>query len=478
MTSTGLLNAAITSKDRAMNLFTLYAIILLEGFVTVSVEILAIRQLAPVVGNNVISTSLIIGVFLLFLAFGYARGGQRNQKYREILLVNFSIAVILLGVGLSTGFIALFFRWVNTHISGGLLLPLTIYLLLVIAPIVYLLGQTVPITTNLFKMEKHIGQISGRVLFISTIGSFLGAVLTSLLLMNVVGVAWTVVCNAIALALLICFLSELSAEDLLRAGIVFVCLYFVYIVNVTVEHRAFVRTDAYADYAVITPFVDGDHRQGALFSINHAYSSFLDKNKKAFPYAELIKRVLFDQYHLKHKTILVLGAGGFTLSAERSNQNHFIYNDVNHALPAVVKKHFQKKINGDFVPGDARVLLKGHQNNYDVIISDVYNGQRAIPFHLVTQEHFLNLKNAIKPNGLAVINIIARPTFTDKYSKRMDNTIRSVFHHCMVIPVDYRDALTNIIYFCQKNGAQKVNDASDTVVYKDNKNQAAIDYRH
>ena len=43
-------------------------IIFLEGFVSISVEILAIRQLIPMVGNSVIVTSLIIGIFLLFLA--------------------------------------------------------------------------------------------------------------------------------------------------------------------------------------------------------------------------------------------------------------------------------------------------------------------------------------------------------------------------------------------------------------------------
>lgn len=53
----------------------LYGILILEGFVTISVEILTIRQLIPFYGNSVIITSIIIGIFLLFLAFGYWRGG-------------------------------------------------------------------------------------------------------------------------------------------------------------------------------------------------------------------------------------------------------------------------------------------------------------------------------------------------------------------------------------------------------------------
>lgn len=63
----------------------LYLIILLEGFVTISLEILTVRQLTPVMGSSVIVTSLIIGIFLLFLALGYRRGGEHCDHYLSIL---------------------------------------------------------------------------------------------------------------------------------------------------------------------------------------------------------------------------------------------------------------------------------------------------------------------------------------------------------------------------------------------------------
>lgn len=67
-------------------------IILIEGFVSISVEILAIRQLLPVAGGSVIVTSLIIGVFLLFLALGYKQGGKLHINPKKVLQTNFFIS--------------------------------------------------------------------------------------------------------------------------------------------------------------------------------------------------------------------------------------------------------------------------------------------------------------------------------------------------------------------------------------------------
>ena len=58
------------------NQILLFLIIFIEGFVSVAVEILTIRQLIPFAGSNVVVTSLIIGIFLLFLSIGYWRGGK------------------------------------------------------------------------------------------------------------------------------------------------------------------------------------------------------------------------------------------------------------------------------------------------------------------------------------------------------------------------------------------------------------------
>src|SRR3990167_10948702 len=81
--------------------FLLPFIILVEGFASIAIEILTIRQLLPVAGGSVIVTSLIIGVFLLFLALGYEKGGRIELHLHHILRRNFLIVAVWIGVGLS-----------------------------------------------------------------------------------------------------------------------------------------------------------------------------------------------------------------------------------------------------------------------------------------------------------------------------------------------------------------------------------------
>ena len=181
--------------EYTISIFFLYFLLFIEGFVSIAVEILTIRQLTPFVGSSVIVTSLIIGIFLLFLSFGYWRGGLYQNKFIPVLKKNFIWAALFIGFGLSYLFLDSFFNLANYLPTQNSLVILTLYLLVITAPMVYFLGQTIPITMNLAKKEKMVGTIGSKVLFLNTLGSFLGSVLTTLLLIDFLGVAATVFIN-------------------------------------------------------------------------------------------------------------------------------------------------------------------------------------------------------------------------------------------------------------------------------------------
>lgn len=453
----------------------LFLIILIEGFVSVALEILTIRQLIPFVGNSVIVTSLIIGIFLLFLAIGYWRGGKYTTNFYTILKRNFIWASVFIGIGLSYLFLSTFYGFILTYIIRNLLVALSWYLIIIIAPLVYLLGQTIPITMNLVKHEKFIGAVGGKVLFLSTIGSFFGAILTSLLFMEFFGVAWTVFLNFLLLFLLVFFIpteNQNNSKGLKIAntiiGISLILL--IYVINVFFEQVYFLKTTNYANYN-ITKNISSEKNIGNVLEINGSYSSFVNNKKIGFPYIESIKKIIFDDLKLQHKNILIIGAGGFTLSAEKVNNNNFTYVDIDPKIKQVVARNFLSQINGKFVAADARIFLNNNNNKYDVIVSDAYSNVDTIPTELITLEHFNNIKKHLVANGLAIFNIVAKPFLADRYSKHLDSTIRNVFTNCMVIPKTYSNELTNIIYICKIS-----NNESDKTIYSDNKNTATIDY--
>ena len=103
----------------------------------------------------------------------------------------------------------------------------------------------------------------------------------------------------------------------------------VFILNVNIEKTIFVLTNQYANYQLLTK---PEENQKELV-INETFSSRLDKHLTGYPYIEKIKTILFHDLNIKDSTILVLGAGGFTLSAETAQHNYFIYVDmVNHLV--------------------------------------------------------------------------------------------------------------------------------------------------
>lgn len=443
----------------------LFIILLLEGFITISVEILTIRQLLPFFGGSVVITSIIIGVFLLFLALGYWRGGAYREDFFKQLSRNFAFSMVWVGVGLSYSFIAVFYHLTAYKAHLSFLLSLFLYLFLVLAPIVYWLGQTIPLTTNLFNQQTRVSHISGKALFLSTIGSFLGAILTSLLLFQYLGVAWTVVINCGLLLGLIVYIrleSHLSPWHVLW---LFFAFGLILMLNVNAEHAQFKKTNNYANYQVIEP---ADFSK--LLQINRSNSSLLTSGKKGFAYIEAVRDVLFNKLNLQQKQLLVIGAGGFSLTAAGTNNNTVTYVDIDPDTKKIAETQFlNQPINGEFIAQDARSYLQQTTHQFDVIFSDAYSHHATVPATLLSVEYFQSLANHLNPQGLLIVNIIADPFFRDKYAGVVFNTIHAVFPYCAVVPIDWQYPLTNLMYVCP-------NVAKAEVVYRDNLNTATLDF--
>lgn len=443
----------------------LLIILLIEGFISISVEILTIRQLLPFFGGSVVITSVIIGVFLLFLSIGYWRGGGYQQNYFKQLSQNFTLSMVWLGIGLSYHLIAMFYYLCVYQAHLPLLVSLFLYLLLVLAPVVYWLGQTIPLTMNLFRHQHRASYMSGRALFLSTIGSFLGSLLTTLLLFQYLGVAWTIVINSLLLFTLIIYM---RVESQLSAG--FLCLLllllvFIGIVNLDSDKMQFIRTNNYANYQVIKPSAFSK-----LLQINLSNSSLLTAENKGFPYIEFIRDLLFNQLHLRHKQILVIGAGGFSLTAAGAYKNEVTYIDIDPDIKQLAEKHFlNHAINGVFIAADARGYLQHNNTAYDVIVSDVYSHQTTIPPSLLTVEYFQSIANHLNPDGILVMNLISSALFRDDYARIVFNTIHAVFPYCSVMPVSWRSPLSNVLYICPKM-------PTDRIVYRDDLTTATLDF--
>jgi spermidine synthase len=443
----------------------LLGIILVEGFVTVSIEILTIRQLMPIIGSSVIITSIIIGIFFLALAYGYRDGSKYIPNFKRILIRNFLASAGLIGIGMAYPVVNLFFHICYSYLKFNNFVTLIAYLLLVTTPIIYLLAQTVPVIMDLTPKRGTVGTASGRILHLSAIGSFLGSILTSILMLNYLGVAWSIFLNCLGLITitLILLLNKNLIKNTYAIILGIGLLASAYIININYEKHNFILSNNYANYNIIND---------SILVSNNSHSSRINTANKGFDYIEKIKQILFKDLHLINKDILILGAGGFTLSADNTH-NFFTYIDIDKDVKKITEERFSKQINDKFIVYDARSFLNNNTHLYDAIVSDTFGDKTNIPEHLLTYEYFNLMRKSLKPDGVVIFNIIANPFLQDNYSKRIDNTIRAAFPACMVIPKKYNNQETNILYACRISTEQELKLPKE--IYTDNLNQAVVD---
>ncbi len=181
--------------------FLIPFIAFLEGFTTLSIEIIALRRFTPLIGTSSISTSIILGVILLALSYGYYRGGKNSRAYRGRLaekitmnLVIASVYYLLFTFSFDTRILDLLLHTTESYFFSILCASFLLFFLPV-----FLASQTLPLLAEMIDSDNT-GEKMGRLLFFSTVGSFLGSVLTSSLFFPLIGVAHTATLNACILS--------------------------------------------------------------------------------------------------------------------------------------------------------------------------------------------------------------------------------------------------------------------------------------
>jgi len=467
--------------------FTLFLIIFLEGYVVLSTELLAIRLLLPFTGSGTDTISIIIAAILMPLAFGYYAGGQFKTKkrqgcrrftVRDRLILNLVVAAAILTPGLSYAFLDTAFSWAYQNAGWNNRIWLTtIYALLFLVAPVFLLGQTVPLISNYFSRQR-LPVMAGKILFFSTMGSFMGAVFCTLVLMSFLGVNYTVTITIACITALAFMLSKkkLSAATIITT----ICLALAALLNSPAAMRHF-DIARYNEYNMIQ-IVEHTGKNVRSMRLNRSFAAAVQDYVASpiVPYAAYIeKNFLRPLYNpdAPPRDILVLGAGGFTIG-RFDDLNNYTFVDIDDDLKDVAEELFLKEEigpNKKFVPMEARAFLNQTKGKYDLIVLDLYRDPVSVPEYLITREFFGQVKNRLKDGGIVVGNYFASATFSDYYSLKLDNTLHAVFpavNRQIIQPYDSWDRendWVNIVYSYIDSGL-----ATDGI-YTDNKNTSMFE---
>ena len=442
-----------------MSRLLLFSIVFIEGFCSLGAEVIALRQIIPHLGSSIVVTAPTIGFFLLALALGYHAGAKIDEGYIEVVAKNFLLAALLVGIGLAGIGVDLLFTALRP--------PELAYLLLVagvLCPIAWLLGQTVPILTNLLLRERA-GEASGEALYYSTLGSFLGSLSLSLLVMQ-----WLGVSAAVAL----CALLLVIGYTLLRGPGWRTVVISLAVASLTGVANAWLRPEietAYASYLVL-PVQNEGAINGRALKNNSSFASLIDDSEPPLyaRYIRHIRSLLLDELGFRERRILVLGAGGFTLS-HREPSNHYTYVDIDPAVRGIAEKHFLgEAARGEFIADDARRFVIRSEQRFAAAIVDVYGSYSSIPGHLVTREFWLATRRVLEPEGLLIANLILDSALGTPYSRNLLATIESVYGRCAVEVLQKKQGRANGVVTC-RNGQP----AEPASLFIDERNSADFD---
>ncbi len=438
----------------------LYLIVFIEGFCSLGAEVIALRRLVPHVGSSIVITAPTIGLFLLALALGYASGAKVSERFTAVVARNFLLSALLVGLGLARVTVDGLFAHLQ---PAGV--AYVLFIGGVLCPVAWLLGQTVPVLTNLMK-HMRTGEASGYALYWSTLGSFLGSVSLSLLVMQWLGVSVAVLVCALLLAVGSLLLAEAGWRRwgaALAAGLVATAINLL-------ASSAVVDT-AYADYAVEGVSL-ADHADPRAFFVNNSLASLVDDSAppRYARYVQHLRKLLLEDLAFKGRSVLVLGAGGFTLSHQEP-ANRYTYVDIDPKIREIAETRFLRApIRGEFVVDDARRYVRATAERYDAVVVDVFSSHTSIPGHLVTREFWQDTRRALAPDGVLLANLILDGKLETPYARNLLATIESVFGRCGVDVLHRGKPLSNVVVSCYASSQPGA-----ITPYSDDRNGADLD---
>lgn len=443
-----------TWSERSIQVTRPEVAVFTSGVTSMGLEILAGRMIAPQFGSSIYTWGSIIGVFLAALSYGYYRGGKlasdraTNDRIAHVFLLTaaYVAGVILLGDLLLRG-------------TAGFPLPSRFASLpaitLLFGPPTYFLGFISPYAAEL-SPKQSIGEASGHVYALGTIGSIIGAFGTTFVLIpsfSVNQIAFFFGVLAVVCAVWIVF-PQRDWEELLTYGFVLVLLVAAVgsgAAGVSVEGRVVYETQTpYQELRVVD---SGDTRTLFLDGQRHSAMDVTDPQRHVFEYTRYFHLPLLFTDDVDR--VLFIGGGGFT-GPKRFADEYNVTIDVVEIDPVVIdtaKEYFEVEESNSLRihQGDGRAFLRETNHTYDVIILDAYRKDK-VPFHLTTVEFMELASDRLSDDGVLFANVISAPTGpASEFYRSEYKTMDRVFPQVYSFPTSGGAVIQNIEIVAAKN---------------------------
>jgi spermidine synthase len=428
--------------------------VFVSGVASMGLEILAGRMIAPQFGSSIYTWGSIIGVFLAALSYGYHRGGKQAAERAT----NGRMARVFL---LTAAYVAglIFLGDLLLRASTGFPLPSRFASLpaitLLFGPPTYLLGYVSPYAAEL-SAKEGLGEASGHVYALGTVGSIVGAFATTFVLVPWLDIEYiALVFGALSLlTALVLVAPEFDRDDAVAGG--FVALLLVGAVGsgvagYSVEGRVVYETQTpYQELQVVD---NGDTRTLYLDGQRHSAMDLSDPNRHVFDYTRYFHLPLLMTDDVDR--VLFVGGGGFT-GPKRFANDYDVTVDVAEIDPEVIdaaKRYFdvEESERLNVYNRGGRQFLRETNRTYDLIVLDAYRKDK-VPFELTTEEFMRLASSRLDDDGVLFANVISAPSGpASEFYRAEYKTIERVFPRVYSFPTAGGAVVQNIEVVATKN---------------------------
>lgn len=432
--------------------------VFISGMVSLGLEMAASRLLGNVFGTSNLVWASIIGLILIYLTAGYWLGGKIADRHPEPKI----FFRVIFWASLSIAFVPLISNPVLQlaasafdHLRLGVLFgSFASVMILLVLPMV-LLGMISPFAIRLSIEEKgSSGRVAGSIYAISTIGSFLGTFLATLLLIPLIGTYRTFMTFACVLALVGTL--GIWMHSSFRKSLGYLVLFAGLIALIVFGKGNSIKSTPGQIYEKESEYnyIEVVEEQGYfLLRLNEGqgvHSIYKPGVENYYgPWEQFSVAPFFNQGpvrldSVKRMAIVGLAAGTAARAAT------LVYGpitvdgfEIDPTIIEVGQKYFgMVEPNVNPISADGRWGLAHSENEYHIIAVDAYRPP-YIPWHLTTREFFEIARTRLVENGVLAINVGRAPE-DRRLVEDMCATLLSVFPSVYVM--DIPDTFNTIIF--------------------------------
>ncbi len=398
-------------------------------------EILAGRLLAPYVGVTLETYTAVIGTVLAGISLGTWLGGMAADRFNPRALLGPLLAA---GGALSLATVPLV-RLFGSSIEEGQE-PSVVLLSIVgfFAPALVLSAVSPTVVKLQLRDLGATGRVVGRLSALGTAGAIAGTFLAGFVLVEAAPTSTSIfVIGALLLVgglVTWAFLGRSSrAAPLLAlataAGLVASGL------TAAADDPCQVETIYHCARVV----VDAQRPTGRLLlldTLSHSYVDLSDPTHLHFRYTNVFAYVIDATAPAGRLDAVHVGGGGWTmpryLQATRPGTRSLVL-EIDPGLVEISRDKLGLRTGPDLAAriGDGRLSMNDQpEASYDVALGDAFGGL-AVPWHLTTVEFAESVRDALRPGGVYVMNVIDYPPL--RFAKAELVTLGEVFDHVAVL---------------------------------------------